>query len=424
MDRDRVSEPARRAHRRKRADVTGLVQERDGYWHIIGTVRAGGRSTRLRRSTGLRATPENEGDAEKLARDAADEIRAEAIHGIKPTVAVGTAALKFLERPRDRPLNFRDVAIVQAAVRRFGNRKINIVTQDEWAGFVDDRNEGRAPQTRERFINGLLAFLNWCHARPRRWISDDQMPAFERNKAARNPRNRRARRVGDLTPALLLLMLDSASPHFAGQLTIEIATGARMSSVLFGCRICDLIPVHGRGQITFGDTKNGDPVTAALPDWAVDRMTAYLSWRGDLHDREAPLFLTKSRKPYTDTRGAFSGNNKSAMKFMKARAIARLRAAALAEADRDRTNAAAILARADDEAALIAQVTQHWFRHRMATLMIHDPVSAMEQGGWRRLESVHAYLHDVPARRRATVNSALDLAANLTRQPDKKSDIA
>lgn len=42
------------------------------------------------------------------------------------------------------------------------------------------------------------------------------------------------------------------------------STGARVSSLLYGCRLCDYLAAEGREQITFHDTKNGDRVTATV----------------------------------------------------------------------------------------------------------------------------------------------------------------
>jgi hypothetical protein len=40
-------------------------------------------------------------------------------------------------------------------------------------------------------------------------------------------------------------------------------------------------------------------------------------------------------------------------------------------------------------------VAQHWFRHRLATLMLRrDPRATMEQGGWLDIRSVIGYSHD------------------------------
>jgi hypothetical protein len=59
---------------------------------------------------------------------------------------------------------------------------------------------------------------------------------------------------------------------------------------------------------------------------------------------------------------------------------------------------------AEADAALIRKVTQHWFRHRLATLLLRkDPRAAMEQGGRLDIRSPLAYSHDVPEYRRQLV---------------------
>jgi hypothetical protein len=70
---------------------------------------------------------------------------------------------------------------------------------------------------------------------------------------------------------------------------------------------------------------------------------------------------------------------------------------------------------------LIKQVTQHWFRHLLATkLLRRDPRAAMEQGGWLDIRSVMGYSHDVPEYRRKLVHEADDLDANWTHGRTKK----
>jgi hypothetical protein len=58
-------------------------------------------------------------------------------------------------------------------------------------------------------------------------------------------------------------MIEHAAPHHKAQLVAEWCTGARASSVFYGCRLCDVILVPGRGQITFQDTKNDEPAGGA-----------------------------------------------------------------------------------------------------------------------------------------------------------------
>ncbi len=79
-------------------------------------------------------------------------------------------------------------------------------------------------------------------------------------------------------------------------------------------------------------------------------------------------------------------------------------------------------ARADGK--LLAKVTQHWFRHLLATRMRYDLKSAMEQGGWRDERSVLGYVIDVPEGRRAIVNGFEDFTRGRRRlrQTSNSSD--
>ena len=432
MDRRRISSPARRNHRdRKRAPrrPPGLaIKERGGHWHIHGTLRVAGNSRRVRKSTELPATPENREYAEALRATIEREIRDEVIHGVRPSIATAVACDRYLARRRQRPIGHRETAAIKEINAKFGPRKLATITNDEWQAFIDDRQKGNSLASRERYTTAVRAFLKWCHKQPRRWISET--PEFERDKEAARPTHRRARRVNDLTPDLINLMLDHAAPHLRAQLVVEWCTGARVSSVLYGCRLCDVILVPGRGQITFHDTKNSEPVVAALKDWVVERLIEYLEVRGGrLDDREQPFFLTDEGLPYTDNGKNAGGQNKSAFNGMKRRTIKTIRAQGAAEAWRlrragDRRGAAAAITTAKDQAALVAQVTQHWLRHKLATEMMSltgNLSAVMEQGGWRDMDSVKAYIHDVPARRRELIDA---LPIGDTRRRDSKDKIA
>jgi hypothetical protein len=60
----------------------------------------------------------------------------------------------------------------------------------------------------------------------------------------------------------------------------------------------------------------------------------YLKWRGKLHDREAPLFLTYRREPYVDNGRSWGSQNKTGFNAAKRRAAAALIEAADREAVR------------------------------------------------------------------------------------------
>ncbi|SMH29468.1 tyrosine-type recombinase/integrase [Azospirillum agricola] len=414
-----------KGHRKKAAPGLRVV-ERDGHWHIAGTLRVAGRSRRIRKSTELPADERNRDFAEALKLQIEQDARNEAVHGIKPSVPFAVAADSFLNQRRARPLNPVDIARIQELTVEFGIRTINTLTDEDWNAFIDRRHASNTAQTRERYLNIVVGFLSWCRKRPRQWIA--ALPHFERDKAARRRRAVSRRRVIELTPDLVALMIECASPHMAAQLAVEWSTGARVSSILSGCRFCDLQLAPGREQITFHETKTGEPVTSSLHPWAVQVLRGYIEWRGVPKDREGALFLTHRMKPYKDNGKGYGTQNKTGFNGMKRRAAQALRDAAAKEAIKLRAAGLRDEARAwiDQEkgrADLIGQVTQHWFRHLLATQMLSkgaDIRSVMEQGGWLDASSVLIYGHDVPERRRELVN-LLDTEGPSAARPDSAS---
>ena len=304
-----------RTRRRTPKRPTGVhVIERGGYFHLHGTIRVKGRGIRVRESTGLPARPEHRDAAEELRRQKEQEIRNAVLYGIRPTVPFAVAAEGYLTRRRKRPLNAIDIARIKELTRHIGTRPLAPIGEEEWAVFIDERMSGRAAVTRERYIDLVMSFLAWCQKRPRRWLAE--LPAVERDREARYRKQPRARRVGDLRPELIAALIGHAAPHLRGQMAIKWSTGARVSSLIYGCRLCDYLAAEGREQITFHDTKNGQRVTAPVHPWAAAVMRDYLAWRGNLFDREAPLFLTHFRRPYRDNGKAAGGQTKTAFKGM------------------------------------------------------------------------------------------------------------
>jgi site-specific recombinase XerD len=409
------------------------LKDRAGYWYAEGRFRlADGRSVRVRQSLGLAVANVSECDAQVELEAVVDEIKAKATGKIWRGHPVSIAAEAYLSHPRQRPLRPSTISIIKEIVARFGARRLNEIASTEWnawidgehtsAGFRPGRMTGRAASSRERHLNGLIGFLNFAQ----RHHGLAVLPTFERDKKARNPNRRARRRVSDLRPDLIQLLFDSAHITIRAQLAVERATGARVSSVLHAARICDLVLAKGREQITFPDTKNGADVHAVLDRTAVTVLKEYLKWRGKLHDREAPLFLTHRHQPYVDNGRSWGSQNKTGFNAAKRRAAATLSRMAEVEAvrlrKRGRSKAAqAVLERAQADAKLIKQVTQHWFRHLLATkLLRRDPRAAMEQGGWLDIRSVMGYSHDVPEYRRKLVHEVDDLDPNWTHSRAKK----
>jgi hypothetical protein len=95
----RFREPVADHRHRKRAPrhPPGLaIIERDGHWHIHGTLRVRGRPKRVRRSTGLPARPDTKETALAIKRRIETEFADEVVYGIKPSVALGVAARRYL----------------------------------------------------------------------------------------------------------------------------------------------------------------------------------------------------------------------------------------------------------------------------------------------------------------------------------------
>lgn len=415
----RTTQGGDRARKRAGRRPRGVqVFERNGYWHARGVVRAGGRSIRVRQSLDLAVDRYSESQAEDAARDLEFEIRARAEGKLGRGDPVGIAALSYLSTPRARPLRPSSIRIVQKIVAQFGERRLNEIPDEDWFNWIDgDVARGRRgllsgvkSATRERFLNGVAAFLTFAvknHGLAR-------LPAFHRDRRAVTPNRRARRRVEDLREDLIAILLSSAHIAIRAQLVVEVATGARVSSVLHGARLCDLNLAPGREAILFRGTKSGEDVRAVIGAGAAAELRAYLTWRGDLYDREAPLFLTPKREPYADNGGVYGSQNRKGFEGAKRRARKAIRDLGAAIARRlrlvERPAAAAAIGQARADADLIGKITQHWFRHRLATLWIRrDPRAAMEQGGWLDIRSMMGYAQDVPEFRRQ-VATDLDFA--------------
>jgi site-specific recombinase XerD len=377
----------------------------------------------VRRGTGLPARAEFKDAAIEIRRKVEAEYVDAVVFGKKPSRALGVAARQYLGISPDgtklagegKELAWSDLQILRRAIRKFGVRPLDEISGEEWTRWIKAENRGNAASTIKRFAAPLKAFLRWSAQSARGWLKD--IPDFDLASVPR-VRHRERRRVGELYPDLLVFLFDHAPIHLKAQVYTEWSTGARVSSVLFGCRLCDLILAPGRNQITFHDTKNGDSVTAHLHQNAAEIIALYLDWRGRLDDREGPLFLTDRRRPYS-ARGREHGwgsENKTAWRGMVRRAVkAKRREAAAARVAGERDRGLTLWA----EARLLRQVTQHWLRHWFATHALAagmDLRAIAEQGGWRDYRSIQGYSHDVPDTRRRAVE-ALPIGAT----PDTKT---
>ena len=401
-----------KAGKRKKRPAGLEIIERDGHWHVHGTISVGGHSKRVRRSLGLAARPDTRGKALEIKRQIETNFVDQAVYGIKPSRALAVAARRYLglneageQLPNQgKKLGAGDLQRLQLVVAQFGARPLDTISGEEWAQWALDQNEGNTPATIVRFMAPIRAFLRWCSGGNRKWLRE--MPHIEL-PPVRREKHRKRRRVHDLSPELLAFLFSHAALHLRAQLYTQWSTGCRNISVLFQVRLCDLVLTPGRCQITFRNTKNGDDVTAHLHEEAAGVIAEYLDHRGRLDHREGPLFLSDRHRPYS-SKGRESGwgsENKTAWRRMRARAVkAKRREAARLRLAGDRAGARMLWA----EAALLAQVTPHWLRHWFATHALASGMSLeaiAAQGGWRDYRSIQAYAHDVPEVRRRAIDN-------------------
>jgi site-specific recombinase XerD len=304
-------------------------------------------------------------------------------------------------------MSHKDFGIIQEVVRKFGFRLLTEIQSKDWRDWLDARHVGNLQDSRQRHVNIVRPFLKWCVHEDRGYLP--AVPALVDPDAAREKTKRQAprprRRVAELRPDLLVFVFGHAHISLRAQLYTEWSTGARVSSIIFGCALGDLVLTDARCQVTFHNTKNGDDVVAKLHPAAVEVLREYLEWRGRLHMRKEPLFLTHHRRPYS--RKAFdkgaSGFNKTGLNAMKRRAIRALLRASV-RARRDGDPALADQLRAD--ARLVRQFTQHWLRHWFATYgrAMQIPRSFIKaQAGWRDDRSIERYEQDVEAMRQQLI---------------------
>lgn len=398
----------------RRAVGLGIV-ERDGRWHVHGTVVVKDRSRRVRRSTGLVATRENLVAANELRRQIETEVRDQFLYGIYPSVPFTEAVTTFLKRKKKKLPPAYDVYWFNELKTVFGTRNVNSVPDDEWSAWVDKRTEHMRPASKQHYIYRIMAFLRWCAGRKRRWLTE--LPVFERDEEEKRPR-RRARRVGNLRPELVGLLVEHASPHYGAQVAMHWCTGARVSSLIFGCRLRDYIDTPGKEKIIFRHTKNGEDVEAIVDPWTAQIMSRYLKWRGKLHDRSGPLFISARRQPYKERfitidgveTTLTGGETRVSFRGMVSRAGRELRRRALTEAAALRhqghnADARKLWHATQSDLELLDDLTPHWFRHLLATEYVAtgDLRSGMEQGGWLHLKSLLSYAHDIPEHRRSIV---------------------
>lgn len=379
-----------------------VIYVRDRHYHVRGTIRHAGLKRRVRESLGIPYSRENLEAAKAAARTLEEKVRGELGGGVAPR-SLAENALDFLQRPRKngKPLGATDVSILKEITAHFGTRLLRDIPPSEFVAFVDERNRGNTAESKERYLNPIVAFLTIA-------ISAGQyaeMPSFIRNQEARNPSTRKTRpveRVGDNIVAAIFRSSELANTI---QYATEQVTGARISSILFGCSLGDLDLTPNGMTLCFRNTKPGLDVPSALPEEMRPLLNEYLDWRqhqvgaGRIGPgSDEPLFLTPRGMPYKKNPSYTGTRNKTAWNGAKRRAKALIEQKyemdiAAAEAAGDRKRADELRRKRADDLAVLAKMTQHWWRHLLATNLGRlDPKAAMKQGGWKDPRSLAGYM--------------------------------
>jgi hypothetical protein len=293
------------------------------------------------------------------------------------------------------------VAIIRELTAHFGTRILRDIPGAEFVSFIDERNVGNTAETRERQLNVLVALLTVAIAASQY----PSMPKFIRNAEARNPTTRKIRPVERVGANIVGAIFRSSHIANTIQYAIEEVTGARVSSVLFGCSLGDLVLTSGKMTLHFRNTKAGFDVPSALPEDMRPLLEEYLGWRQQQvragrigPGSDEPLFLTPRGVPYKKNLAYTGTRNKTAWCAAKRRAKALIEQEyeteiAIAEAAGDRTRADELRRKQADDLAVLAKMTQHWWRHLLATNLGRlDPKAAMRQGGWKDPRSLAGYI--------------------------------
>jgi site-specific recombinase XerD len=370
------------------------IYTRGNTFHVRGTLRVGKRTQRVRETLGVEAIKEKRENAESEVRKIAGKVRAELGGGVVHRAVATLVAERFEEHtgPSDK-------RILRDFTSEFKVQILWDIAPEVIVAFVDRRQRGNAPETKERFISTICAFLNLQIAAGQ-YLA---LPKFKRNQKARNPSRRAKRPVNDFRIDLVEAIINAAHPTIGIQIRVEWICGARVSSVVQGCTLGDLN--LQTMTLTFRDTKNGDDVPIAIPESMRGAFLEYLRWRSTQVKRRTigpgshePLFLHYRGKPYKPNDGAWGTQNKSGFNAAKRRALKTIEAGydaqiqeRMAAGDEDAVDR--LFRSKADDLRLLRRITQHWLRHKFATdVGRRDPQSAMKQGGWLDIRSLNGYM--------------------------------
>ena len=214
------------ASAKERRRPAGLeIIERDGHWHIHGTIIAQGRRIRVRRSARVPATADTWEEADEERRRIEKESAAN-------SPKVPAQVLKFHrcqsvpEPQAQTPLGQTSVKVVKEITAEFGLRRVGDILESEWSAFVDARHAGNTSETRERCLNAPC----WVSSTGARRSPACGAPSPP-STVTRPPATRadaKSAPYGPL-PSLIDFMLGHAAPHLGRHSSGQNGAPARAS---------------------------------------------------------------------------------------------------------------------------------------------------------------------------------------------------
>ncbi len=376
---------------RARAPKGLHIIERDGHWHISGTVTLhDGRAIRVRRSTGLCTATASKAEAEHIKSRIEAEARESVITGKSTSVVFARAALEWLKSKAPKPT---DIQNAKKLGTYFGSLRVDQITSADILGYINKDHSNNKPSTIKRYLNTLKAILNYSERIG--WIEKGKVPHIEMPRVEPSETNKW------LNPSEIKLLYDCAAKHIQPLIAVYATTGCRVSEIIH-LEIKDFILAPGRERVMLGVTKNGEQYTKALHPWAGQVLRDYLNKRS-----KGAAFLTNRGVPYENHGGRYGGHIKKGFATAKKKAAQELR-------DNNQ----------NDRAEVMEKVTPHWFRHSFASFMLKsgaDVKTAMEAGGWKSVQLfIKTYGHLAPnAAEEAVRDLPLDFEAAKSKQASK-----
>lgn len=400
---------------------------RNGVLYLRGTVSLGEQSRSVYESTRIRAGDRNANarfESYRIQREKA--IFDELLLGPRAVITWTEAAARRLqlrherrvtERPdlADQPdPEARHVLRITDFFRDRGvaDKPISKILQGDIEAYFHEIHAGHALSTKMRALAAYKGVMNL--ARREGWTDKVPLPATLPTKW-----DNLAQPVEKMLHAEeVMLFVTLAPPHFRPFIATLFGSGRRGGELLFLSRTKNLRWERDNERLFFGMTKNGKPIFARLPPFAVDAMNDWLTSRKDESDKwkdsHDALFLTDKGKPYSRPKQQRGGIFKRAMHGLRRRV-----AEALALWYRHRRDgqtqhnlSSDVIALIDQLVAnhaegdvmrfvrerikLVKRVTGHWGRHNAASHLYEkgaDEHEVMDHIGWRDARSARRYRH-------------------------------